>query len=74
MATSLENLKIFLIQNEFQMPQLMEAEYTAEKILQGMEKSSSFEIRFPFGLRIFLSLLKMLPYKISLALTKKMLP
>jgi len=59
--------------NEFQMPQLMEAKETAEKILEGMEKSSSFEIRFPFGLRIFLSLLKMLPYKISLALTKKML-
>ena len=60
--------------NEFQMPQVMEAKETAEKILEGMEKSSSFEIRFPFGLRIFLSLLKMLPYKISLALTKKMLP
>ena len=60
--------------NEFQMPQLMEAKETAEKILKGMENSSSFEIRFPFGLRIFLSLLKMLPYKISLALTKKMLP
>ncbi len=60
--------------NKFQMPQLMEAKETAEKILEGMENSSSFEIRFPFGLRIFLSLLKMLPYKISLALTKKMLP
>lgn len=60
--------------NEFQMPQLMEAKYTAEKILEGIEKSSAFEIRFPFGLRIFLSLLKTLPYKISLALTKKMIP
>jgi short-subunit dehydrogenase len=60
--------------NTFQMPQLMEAKYTAEKILQGMEKSTAFEIRFPFGLQIFLSLLKILPYKISLALTKKMIP
>lgn len=60
--------------NKFQMPQLMEAKYTAEKILEGIENSSSFEIRFPFGLRVFLSLLKMLPYKISLALTKKLLP
>jgi short-subunit dehydrogenase len=60
--------------NKFQMPQLMEAKYTAEKILEGMENSSAFEIRFPFGLRMFLSLLKTLPYKISLALTKKMLP
>lgn len=60
--------------NKFEMPQLMEVTETAEKIIEGMENSSSFEIRFPFGLRIFLSLLKMLPYKISLALTKKMLP
>ena len=60
--------------NDFEMPQLMEAHDTALKILEGIENSSSFEIRFPFGLRIFLSLLKILPYKISLALTKKMLP
>ena len=60
--------------NEFKMPQLMEAKYTAEKIIKGMEKSLSFEIRFPFGLRSFLSLLKILPYRISLAITKKLLP
>ncbi|MAD43278.1 MAG: short-chain dehydrogenase [Arcobacter sp.] len=60
--------------NQFEMPQLMEAKETAEKIFEGIENSSSFEIRFPFGLRAFLSLLKILPYKISLALTKKMMP
>ncbi len=60
--------------NKFDMPQLMEPKYTAEKILEGIEKSSSFEIRFPFALSSFLRLLKFLPYKISLALTKKMLP
>ncbi|KAB7884956.1 SDR family NAD(P)-dependent oxidoreductase [Poseidonibacter ostreae] len=62
------------LKNEFQMPQLMEAKDTAKKILESIENSSSFEIRFPFGLSSFLSLLKFLPYKVSLALTKKMLP
>jgi len=59
--------------NDFKMPQLMEAKDTAEKILQGIEKSSSFEIRFPFGLQLVLSLLKILPYNLSLAFTKKTL-
>ncbi|WP_072680921.1 SDR family oxidoreductase [Arcobacter sp. LA11] len=60
--------------NKFEMPQLMEPKYTAQKILEGIEKPSSFEIRFPFGLSSFLRLLRFLPYKISLSLTKKMLP
>jgi len=59
--------------NDFQMPQLMESNEAAKKILDGIENSSSFEIRFPFGLQIVLSLLKILPYKTSLALTKKTL-
>lgn len=60
--------------NKFKMPQLMEAKYTAEKIFEGMNESSSFEIRFPFVLSSFLKFLRFLPYKVSLAITKKMLP
>lgn len=60
--------------NKFEMPQLMEPEFTALKILEGIEKKSSFEIRFPFLLSSFLNLLKFIPYKISLSITKKLLP
>lgn len=59
--------------NQFEMPQLMEPKFTAKKILEGIENSNSFEIRFPYFLSFFLRLLKFLPYKISLALTKKTL-
>ena len=60
--------------NKFKMPQLMEPNYTAEQILKSIESSNSFEIRFPFLLSSFLSFLRFLPYKISLSLTKKMMP
>ena len=59
--------------NEFIMPQLMQPEFAAKKILKGIEKSSSFEIRFPYVLSFFLRVLRFLPYKISLALIKKSL-
>lgn len=60
--------------NNFKMPQLMHPDFTAKKILEGIEDASSFEIRFPFGLSLFLRFLRFLPYKLSLAITKKMLP
>ena len=60
--------------NSFEMPQLMEPKFTAKKIFEGIENSNSFEIRFPFLLSLFLRILKFLPYKFSLALTKKTLP
>jgi short-subunit dehydrogenase len=59
--------------NKFKMPQLMEPKYTAQKILEGIENSSSFEIRFPYILSFILRLLRFLPYKLSLYLTKKSL-
>lgn len=59
--------------NKFQMPQLMQAKYTAEKIFDGIEKSSSFEIRFPFILSLILRFLRILPYRFSLAFTRKIL-
>ena len=80
-----ENIKLQIInhgfvktrltyKNSFEMPQLMEASYTAQKILKEIETSSSFEIRFPIVLSLFLSLLRFLPYKLSLNITKRTLP
>lgn len=59
--------------NDFEMPQLMEPETAAIKIFEGLKKPYAFEIRFPFGLSLFLRVLRILPYRISLALTKKAL-
>lgn len=60
--------------NTFEMPELMEPEEAAKKIIQGIEKKERFEIHFPFKLSSVLRLLRLLPYRISLAITKKMLP
>jgi len=59
--------------NDFEMPQLMEPESAAQKIFEGLKKPYAFEIRFPFALSFFLRLLRILPYRLSLALTKKAL-
>jgi short-subunit dehydrogenase len=59
--------------NDFRMPQLLEPETAAQKIFDALHKPYRFEIRFPFLLSTFLGVLRMLPYKISLALTKKAL-
>ena len=60
--------------NKFEMPQLMQPKFTAEKIFEGIQNPNSFEIRFPLLLTLFLRVLSLLPYKISLVITKKMLP
>ena len=57
--------------NKFEMPQLMEASFTAAKILNGIENSTSFEIRFPFILSLVLRIINLLPYSLALALTKR---
>ena len=59
--------------NDFAMPGLLEPEQAAQQIARGIEHSKRFEIRFPWRLRIILSLLKYMPYSWSLALTRKML-
>lgn len=59
--------------NDFDMPQLLEPSEAAKKIFTELQKPYRFEIRFPFMLTAFLNLLRMLPYKISLALTSKAL-
>ena len=60
--------------NTFEMPELMEPEDAAEKIAKQMQKPYHFEIHFPFKLSTFLQTLRIIPYKLALALTKKMLP
>lgn len=59
--------------NDFLMPQLMNPAQAAEKIANALENSHCFEIRFPKLLSLFLGLLRILPYRISLFLTSKAL-
>ncbi len=59
--------------NNFEMPQLMEANFAAKEIYKGITKDNRFEIRFPTKLRLFLQFLSLIPYKYSLAITKRML-
>lgn len=59
--------------NDFEMPQLMSAKFAAKQIFDGLQKPYSFEISFPFKLSFFLKLLACLPYKVSLAITKRFL-
>ena len=59
--------------NDFEMPQLLEAHDAAGIIYKELQKKYKFEIRFPFLLTAFINLLRMLPYKISFAFTKKAL-
>jgi len=60
--------------NDFEMPELMSPEFAAKKIIHEIQKTYRFEIHFPFRLSMFLRALRIFPYRISLALTKKMLP
>ncbi len=58
--------------NEFPMPFLKTPEYAAEKIFNGLVKSSAFEIHFPKGLTLTLKFLRILPYRLYLFLVEKL--
>ena len=58
--------------NDFPMPFLRSVEFAAEKIYDGLNKSSSFEIHFPKQLTLILKFLRILPYKIYLFLIYKL--
>ncbi|MEA2047266.1 MAG: SDR family NAD(P)-dependent oxidoreductase [Campylobacterota bacterium] len=60
--------------NTFDMPELMDPEEAAARIAHAIQKPYRFEIHFPFKLSAFLQILRVIPYKIALAITKKMLP
>ena len=59
--------------NQFSMPQVMDSKIAAIIINKKVASPYTFEIKFPFILSNFLQLLSLLPYKLSLAITKKML-
>lgn len=59
--------------NDFEMPQLLDADQAAKNIIKGIEKPYKFEISFPFMISMILKLLNILPYGLSLYLTRKML-
>jgi short-subunit dehydrogenase len=58
--------------NNFHMPMIITPEKAAEAIITGLNKSA-FEIHFPKGLTFLLKLLGILPYKVQLFLTRKIL-
>ena len=57
--------------NKFPMPFLMEPEPAAEKIVAGL-KRKKFEIAFPWQMVLILKTLRILPYRLSLALIKRL--
>lgn len=59
--------------NDFDMPQLMEANYAAKKIFEELKKDYRFEISFPFILSKFLKFISLIPYCFSFSVTKKFL-
>jgi NAD(P)-dependent dehydrogenase (short-subunit alcohol dehydrogenase family) len=58
-------------QNTFNMPFIKTPEFAANKIYNGLIKSSAFEIHFPKQLTIFLKILRILPYSLYLFLINK---
>ena len=58
-------------QNTFSMPFIKTPEFAADKIYNGLTKSSSFEIHFPKELTILLKFLRILPYRVYLFLIDK---
>jgi len=59
--------------NDFDMPELMDPEDAAKQIYNNLNDTYKFEIRFPYKLSLFLRFLNLLPYKLSLSITKRFL-
>ncbi len=59
--------------NPFHMPFLMEVEPAAEAFYRGL-RSRAFEIIFPRRFAYLLKLLRILPYPLALAMTRRLLP
>ena len=59
--------------NDFEMPQLIEPEEAAQKIIEGLKNPNTFEIKFPWALTRFLHFLRIIPYSIAFRITKKIL-
>jgi short-subunit dehydrogenase len=59
--------------NDFDMPGLLEPYEAAKIIFDRLHNSQGFEIKFPFTLSSFLYFLRIVPYRLALYLTKKVL-
>lgn len=57
--------------NEFTMPTIISADEAAAKIIKGL-RGGGFEIHFPRRFTFWLKLLRVLPYRLSLALTRRL--
>lgn len=61
--------------NHFSMPFLLSPIVAAQRIKQFMlAPVGAFELKFPWQMRLIFAVLKLLPYRLSLALTAKLLP
>lgn len=60
-------------ENDFDMPELMTPAEAAERIIDALQDDKGFEHHFPPKLSAFLRLLRLLPYRFSLAMTRRML-
>ena len=58
-------------QNTFKMPFIKTPEFAANKMFEGLTKSSAFEIHFPKELTFILKILRILPYRAYLFLINK---
>jgi short-subunit dehydrogenase len=58
-------------QNTFNMPFIKTPEFAADKMYNGLTKSSAFEIHFPKELTLLLKILRILPYRTYLFLINK---
>jgi short-subunit dehydrogenase len=58
--------------NDFPMPFLISSEEAADHILRGLDRGS-FEIAFPWKMKVAMKLLKALPSSLRFALTRRML-
>lgn len=56
--------------NDFKMPMMIEPERAAKEIADGLQ-SGRFEIHFPRTFTLFLKMLRLLPYALSLRLTRR---
>lgn len=57
--------------NDFPMPFLISADRAAQEIIKGLE-SSAFETVFPLRMAIAMKLLRLLPYRLAFAITRRM--
>ena len=56
--------------NDFNMPLIIEPDQAAKEIADGL-LSRRFEIHFPIKFTVFLKILRLLPYALSLRLSRK---